>query len=124
MIEQVLDLTMKNILIVILAFVISSCGKHAEKVAGTYSGALTINDTLSIEGYQILIDEIDKDEISIVCDSFSNYNVNIDKQRYFSSVSYYSTNQQEQLEVYDDGLLILVHTDPNGKTYNFVGNRD
>ena len=70
---------MKNTLIVILAFVISSCGKHAKKVAGTYSGALTINDTLSIEGYQIVIDEIDKDEISIVCDSFSSYNVNIDK---------------------------------------------
>lgn len=101
----------------------TSCSKNAEKIAGTYTGTLEKNDSVVSNDSQIVIREVSKNTVLIESPEFENYEVEIDKQRYFNSKSYYSTDPNEQLEVFDDGNMTLLHNDANGNQYTFVGSR-
>lgn len=98
-----------------------SCSKHAEKVADTYIGSLNRNDTLVSSNTEVLIQEIDNSKISVVSDAFPTYEVEIDKKRYYSSKTYFSVDPNEQLEVSDDGNIMLIHSSDKGDQFIFFG---
>tara|TARA_X000000368_G_C22552726_1_gene502839 strand:- start:191 stop:478 length:288 start_codon:yes stop_codon:yes gene_type:complete len=82
----------------ILEFILSvgiteSCSKYSEMVSGTYIGEMTINDSIISNGSNIIISEI-----SVSSDFFNPYELNIEKQRYFSSVTYYHSQNPSTLE--------------------------
>lgn len=103
-----------------------SCQKYAEKIAGEYTGQLTRNDTLIDQNASVNLTEVDKKRISIQSSYFNTYLTDINKQRYFSSVIYYSTDTTGALdvEVYDDGLIVLLHTDEDQDSFVFTGSKN
>jgi outer membrane murein-binding lipoprotein Lpp len=102
---------------------LAGCSKHAEKIADTYVGSLNANDTLLSSNAEVLIQEIDKSKVAIISDAFLSYEVEIDKKRYFASKSYFSVDPNEQIEVFDDGTITLIHNDNEGINYTFIGAR-
>lgn len=115
-------------LILLIAFtsvssIVTSCSKNARKIADTYTGTLEKNDTIVSGDAQIIIEEVNNNTVLVKSTEFESYEVEIDKQRYFNSKSYYSVDPNEQLEVFNDGNMSLFHTDANGDKYTFMGSR-
>jgi hypothetical protein len=48
---------------------LGSCNKYAEKVAGTFTGQMTINDSI-ISNANIIISEVSNKSISVASDFF------------------------------------------------------
>ena len=116
---------LRYILIALIIGLLCSCQKYAEKIAGEYTGQLTRNDTLIDQNASVNLTEVDKKRISIQSSYFNTYLTDINKQRYFASVSYYSTDTTGALdvEVYDDGLMVLLHRDEHQNSFIFTGQR-
>tara|TARA_B100000809_G_C15102524_1_gene517474 strand:+ start:1351 stop:1713 length:363 start_codon:yes stop_codon:yes gene_type:complete len=107
--------------ILIGASLLSACSKHAEKVADAYIGVLNKNDTLVSSNAEVLIKEVDNNKVSVASDAFPTYEVEIDKQRYWGSKTYFSIDSNETLEVSVDGLL-LIHSNDEGDLFLFRSN--
>ncbi|MFT5183968.1 MAG: hypothetical protein ACI84C_001096 [Flavobacteriales bacterium] len=58
----------------------SSCSKHAEKIADTCAGTLTKNDTIISTIAQVVIEEVAKNRISVNSIAFDTHEVEIDKK--------------------------------------------
>lgn len=116
----------RPIITILIISQLCSCQKYAEKIAGEYTGQMTRNDTLIDQNTSINLSEIDKKRISIQSQYFNTYLTDIDKQRYFASVSYYSTDitGSLEMEVYDDGLIVLLHTDEDQDSFVFTGSKN
>jgi hypothetical protein len=112
------------LLIIVGSTIMCGCSKPAEKIEDTYIGSLTMNDSLVSSTTEILIKSIDKNLASVNSYAFNTYDVEIDKKRYFAAKTYFSVGINEQLEVTDDGNIILIHNDNNGDKYIFVGTRN
>ena len=116
---------LRYILIALIIGLLCSCQKYAEKIAGEYTGQLIRNDTLIDQNASVNLTEVDKKRISIQSPYFNTYLTDINKQRYFASVSYYSTDTTGALdvEIYDDGLMVLLHRDELQNSFVFTGQR-
>ena len=101
-----------------------SCNKYAEKVAGTYTGQMSINDSI-ISNANIIISEVSNKSISVASDFFSTYQLEIEKQRYFSSVTYYHNGDSGiSLEIGETAtglFLTLTHLNSLNNQYSFSG---
>ena len=117
---------LRSSLAVLLFGLLCSCQKYAEKIAGEYTGQMTRNDTLIDQNASVNLTEVDKKRVSIQSPYFNTYLTNINKQRYFTSVSYYSTDTTGALEVevYDDGLMVLFIRDQSENIFTYSGNRN
>ncbi|MEC8617729.1 MAG: hypothetical protein VXY28_08470 [Bacteroidota bacterium] len=117
---------LRYILITLIIGLLCSCQKYAEKIAGEYTGQLTRNDTLIDQNASVNLTEVDKKRISIQSPYFNTYLTDINKQRYFASVSYYSTDTTGALdvEVYDDGLMVFYIRDQSENIFTYSGNRN
>ena len=106
-----------------LISLLASCKKYAEKVAGSYLGEISKNDTLIDNNTILDIIEVDKKRVSIECMYFDSYQLNIEKQRYFSSVIFYANDSSGLLEIEDseNGYITLTHEDINGNSFVFAG---
>jgi hypothetical protein len=104
---------------------LASCNKYSEKVTGTYSGQMTINDSIISSNVNIIISEISNKRISIESNFFTLYELEIEKQRYFSSVTYFHNGDLERiLEIGETStglFLSLVHYDNLNNQYIFSG---
>jgi hypothetical protein len=104
---------------------LASCNKYSEKVTGTYSGQMTINDSIISINVNIIISEIFNKRISIESNFFTLYELEIEKQRYFSSVTYFHNGDLERiLEIGETStglFLSLVHYDNLNNQYIFSG---
>jgi hypothetical protein len=104
---------------------LASCNKYSEKVTGTYSGQMTINDSIISSNVNIIISEIFNKRISIESNFFTLYELEIEKQRYFSSVTYFHNGDLERiLEIGETStglFLSLVHYDNLNNQYIFSG---
>lgn len=105
-----------------LSTVLFSCSKHAEKVVGVYTGELEMNDTITFSNVSITLTESAKDQVKISSDYFETYQVTLDKKRYFSSKIYYAVESGEHIEVFDDGLMTLIHVNSADEEFHFHGN--
>tara|TARA_Y200000002_G_C22267604_1_gene490715 strand:+ start:111 stop:470 length:360 start_codon:yes stop_codon:yes gene_type:complete len=117
---------MKKLTIFILSVVLlGSCNKYSEKVAGTYSGQMTINDSVISSNANIIISEISNNRISIESNFFTLYDLEIEKQRYFSSVTYFHNGDLGRVfeigETSTGFFLSLVHYDNLNNQYIFSG---
>ena len=115
---------LRSTLIVLIIGLLCSCQKYAEKIAGEYTGQMTRNDTLIDQNASVNLTEVDKKRISVQSPYFNTYLTDINKQRYFASVSYYSTDTTGALEVevYDDGLMVLFIKDLSENIFTYSGN--
>ena len=116
---------MKKLIVFVLSMVfLGSCNKYAEKVAGTYTGQMSINDTI-ISNANIIISEVSNKSISVASDFFSTYELEIEKQRYFSSVTYYHNGDSGiSLEIGETAtglFLTLTHLNSLNNQYSFSG---
>ena len=103
---------------------LGSCNKYSEKVAGIYTGQMTINDSIISSNANIIISEISNKRISVASDFFPTYELEIEKQRYFSSVTYYHNDDSEDLEIGETAtglFLSLTHFNNLNNQYNFSG---
>ena len=106
---------------------LGSCNKYSKKVAGTYTGQMTINDSIISSNVNIIISEISNKRISVASDFFPTYELEIEKQRYFTSVTYYNSDDSERLEIGEaaTGLyLTCSHYDNLNNKYTFSGERN
>jgi len=101
----------------------SSCSKHAKKVKGNYVGTLSINDTVMSNNANINIAELEDNVISVSSNYFNTYFVEIDKNRYFNSITYYSVEENETIEVNNHGNIVLIHKQ-DGEEFVFAGTRN
>jgi hypothetical protein len=88
---------------------------------------MSINDSIISNSANISISEVSKKRISITSDFFPSYELDIDRQRYFSSVTYFHQVDSEGLEIGEtsDGLyLTLLHFDTIDDMYTFSGERN
>ena len=116
----------RSTLTVLIIGLLCSCQKYAEKIAGEYTGQMTRNDTLIDQNASVNLTKVDKKRISIQSPYFNTYLTDINKQRYFASISYYSTDTTGALEVevYDDGLMVMLHRDVNQNSFIFTGQKN
>ena len=116
---------MKKLIVFVLAVVLlGSCNKYSEKVAGTYTGQITINDSIISSNANIIISEISNKRISIESNFFTVYELEIDKQRYFNSVTYFHNVDSVDLEIGETStglFLSLTHFNNLNNQYNFSG---
>ncbi len=112
-----------SLLVICSVLLMSSCSKHAKKVKGNYTGSLSINDTLMSNNANINIDEVENNVISISSNYFNTYFVEIDKNRYFNSLTYYSVENDETIEISNHGDILLIHNQ-DGEEFIFTGNRN
>ena len=112
--------------LVCLIGLLVSCKKYAERVAGSYLGVISRNDTLIDNNTILDIIEVDKKRVSIECMYFDSYQLNIEKQRYFSSVIFYANDSSGLLEIEDseNGYITLTHEDINGNSFVFAGTKN
>ena len=116
---------LKKLIVLALSIVfLGSCNKYAEKVAGTYTGQMSINDSI-ISNTNIIISELSNKRISIASDFFTTYEVEIEKQRYFSSITYYYNGDSgTSLEIGETStglFLSLTHFNNLNNQYTFSG---
>ena len=111
---------------VCLVGLLVSCKKYAEKVAGDYLGEISKNDTLIDNNTILDIVEVDKKRVSIECMYFDSYQLDIEKQRYFNSVTFYANDSSGVLEIEDseNGYITLTHEDNNGNSFVFSGTKN
>ena len=116
----------KIILFTCLLGLLVSCKKYAERIAGSYLGNISKNDTLTDNNTILDIIEVDKKRVSIECMYFDSYQLNIEKQRYFSSVIFYANDSSGLLEIEDseNGYITLTHEDINGNSFVFAGTKN
>jgi hypothetical protein len=111
-----------------IIFVLLSCNKYAEKVDGTYIGQITINDSTISSNANIIISEISNKTVSVESSFFDTYELEIEKQRYFGSVTYYNQGDSgTTLEIGGTatGLsLIFIYSDSLNNNYVFYGESD
>jgi hypothetical protein len=111
-----------------IIFVMVSCNKYADKVDGTYIGQLTINDSIVSANTNIIISEISNKVISIESSFLTTYELEIERQRYFGSVTYFNQdNPTTSLEIGETAtgfFLIFTHNDNLNNNYVFVGESD
>ena len=106
---------------------LGSCNKYSEKVAGTYNGQILINDTIISNNSNIIISELSNKNVSIVSDFFALYELEIEKQRYFGSVTYFHNGDSDinlDLEIGETAtglFLSLVYYDNFNNQYVFTG---
>ena len=103
---------------------LGSCNKYSEKVAGTYTGQMTINDSIISSNVNIIISEISNKRISIASNFFTLYELEIEKQGYFNSVTYFHDGDSVNLEIEETstGLsLSLVNYENLNNQYIFSG---
>ena len=116
---------MKRLLFLFIVVLSASCSKYAKKVAGTYTGQMTINDSIVSSSANVVISEVSKKSISVESNFFNPSIVDIEKQRYFSSVTYYhQTSSGTNLEIGETAtglFLIFIHTDSLNNNYIFSG---
>ena len=112
-----------SLLVICSVLLMSSCSKHAKKVKGNYIGTLSINDTVMSNNANINIDEVGNNVISISSNYFNTYFVEIDKNRYFNSLTYYSVQDDETIEISNHGDILLIHSQ-DGEEFIFTGNRN
>ena len=112
-----------SLLVICSVLLMSSCSKHAKKVKGNYIGSLSINDTLMSNNANINIDEVENNVISISSNYFNTYFVEIDKNRYFNSLTFYSVEDNETIEISNHGDILLIHSQ-DGEEFIFTGNRN
>ena len=87
---------------------------------GNYVGTLSINDTVMSNNANINIAELEDNVISVSSNYFNTYFVEIDKNRYFNSITYYSVEDNETIEVNNHGNIILIHKQ-DGEEFVFIG---
>ena len=108
--------------------VLLSCNKYADKVDGTYIGQLTINDSIVSANTNIIISEISNKVVSIESSFLTPYELEIERQRYFGSVTYFNQdNPTTSLEIGETAtgfFLIFTHNDNLNNNYVFVGESD
>ena len=112
-----------SLLVICSLLLMISCSKHAKKVKGNYIGTLSINDTVMSNNANINIDEVENNVISISSNYFNTYFVEIDKNRYFNSLTYYSVEDDETIEISNHGDILLIHSQ-DGEEFIFTGNRN
>ena len=102
---------MKNLrLFIFIAVLTISCSKYAEKVDGTYVGQMTINDSIVSSSANITITEISNKTVSVESSFFNTYELEIEKQRYFSSVTYYNNGDSgTSLEIGETATGLCLH---------------
>ena len=116
----------KLFVLLISVVLLSSCNKYSEKVTGTYTGLMIINDSISSIN-NIIISEISNKRISIAGDFFNIDELEIEKQRYFGSVTYFHngdshTNLNLEIGETATGLyLSLAYYDTLNNQYVFSG---
>ena len=102
-----------------------SCSKYAKKVSGTYIGQITINDSIVSSNTSVIISEISNKSVSVESSFFNPYELEIEKQRYFGSVTYYHQGDSgTSLEIGEtsSGLfLTFIHSDSLNNNYIFIG---
>ena len=78
---------MKKLIVFMFSIMLlGSCNKYSEKVAGTYNGQISINDTIISNNSNIIISELSNKNVSIVSDFFALYELEIEKQRYLAQL--------------------------------------
>ena len=112
-----------SLIVICSVLLIFSCSKHAKKVKGNYIGTLSINDTVMSNNANINIDEVENNVISISSNYFNTYFVEIDKNRYFNSLTYYSVEDNETIEISNHGDILLIHRQ-DGEEFIFTGTRN
>ena len=119
---------MKKLIIFMFSIVLlGSCNKYSEKVAGTYIGQISVNDSIISINSNIIISELSNRNVSIVSDFFTLYELEIEKQRYFSSVTYFHNGGSDinlDLEIGETAtglFLSLVYYDNFNNQYVFTG---
>ena len=112
-----------SLIVICSVLLISSCSKHAKKVKGNYIGTLSINDTVMSNNANINIDEVENNVISISSNYFNTYFVEIDKNRYFNSLTYYSVEDNETIEISNHGDILLI-IKQDGEEFIFTGTRN
>ena len=119
---------MKKLLVFVFStLLLASCNKYSDKVAGTYIGQISINDSITSINSNIIISEISNKRISIAGDFFNINELEIEKQRYFGSVTYFHngdsyTNLDLEIGGTATGLyLSLVYYDNLNNHYVFSG---
>ena len=90
-------------------------------MANTYTGTIAKNGTTIASDATVIITKIENKRIAIRSTYFDVYEVNVGKKRYFNSKTYYSTDEDEYLEVHKDGRLFVGHTDADGNSFQFDG---
>ena len=113
----------KIILTFCLTGTLVGCKKYAEKVAGSYIGKISKNDTLIDNNTILDIVEVERKRVSIECLYFNSYQLDIEKQRYFSSVIFYANDTTGILEIVkgEGGYITLTFQDNNGDSFIFTG---
>ena len=99
---------------------LESCNKYSEKVAGTYIGQISVNDSIISSNADIIISE---KRISVSSDFFTTYAIDIEKRRYFSSVTYYHESDLEMIEFGETAtglFLTCFHYDSLNNKYVFI----
>ena len=112
-----------SLIVTCSVLLISSCSKHAKKVKGNYTGTLSINDTVMSNNVNVNIDEVENNVISISSNYFNTYFVEIDRNRYFNSLTYYSVEDNETIEISNHGNILLIHSQ-DGEEFIFTGTRN
>ena len=119
---------MKKLFVLLVSVVhLASCNKYSEKVSGTYTGHMLINDSITSINNNIIISEISNKRISIAGDFFYIDELEIEKQRYFGSVTYFHNGDSHiNLELEIGGAatglyLSLVYFDTLNNKYVFSG---
>ena len=119
---------MKKLIVFMFSIMLlGSCNKYSEKVAGTYNGQISINDTIISNNSNIIISELSNKNVSIVSDFFALYELEIEKQRYFGSVTYFHNGNSDinlDLEIGETAtglFLSLVYYDNFNNQYVFTG---
>ena len=119
---------MKKLFVLLVSVVLlASCNKYSDKVSGTYTGHMLINDSITSINNNIIISEISNKRISIAGDFFNIDELEIEKQRYFGSVTYFHNGDSHinlDLEIGGTatGLyLSLVYYDTLNNKYVFSG---
>ena len=116
---------MKKLIIFIFSIMsFSSCDKYSEKVSDSYIGELSINDSIISSNADIIISEISDKRISVSSDFFTSYVIDIEKRRYFSSVTYYHESDLEMIEFGETAtglFLTCFHYDSLNNKYFFHG---
>ena len=114
-------------MLLVSAVLLPSCNKYSDKVSGTYTGHMLINDSITSINSNIIISEISNKRISIEGDFFNINELEIEKQRYFGSVTYFHngdsyTNLDLEIGGTATGLyLSLVYYDNLNNHYVFSG---
>tara|TARA_B100000683_G_scaffold120024_1_gene117991 strand:- start:25 stop:384 length:360 start_codon:yes stop_codon:yes gene_type:complete len=113
--------------LVCLIGLLVSCKKYSESVAGRYLGEMSRNDTLIGNNTILDIIEVDKKRVSIECLYFDSYQIDIERRRYFGSVTYFDngdTSTELEIGETSSGLfLALVYNDSINR-YTFIGERN